>query len=71
MVWAWYLKLFRIAWRTSVMAVPVTTDVEFSHARVAELADALDLGSRGRKPVGVRLPPLAPSKFSYFCNTRF
>jgi hypothetical protein len=28
-------------------------------ARVAELADALDLGSSGRKPVGVRVPPFA------------
>jgi hypothetical protein len=26
---------------------------------VAELADALDLGSSGRKAVGVRLPPFA------------
>ena len=31
-----------------------------AHARVAKLADALDLGSSGRKPLGVRLPPLAP-----------
>ena len=29
-------------------------------ARVAELADALDLGSSGRNPLGVQLPPLAP-----------
>ncbi len=29
-------------------------------ARVAELADALDSKSSGRKPVWVRLPPLAP-----------
>ena len=29
-------------------------------ARVAKLADALDLGSSGRKPLGVQLPPLAP-----------
>jgi hypothetical protein len=29
-------------------------------ARVAELADALDLGSRGSTPVGVQLPPLVP-----------
>ena len=28
------------------------------HPRVAELADALDLGSCARKGVGVRLPPL-------------
>jgi hypothetical protein len=33
-------------------------------ARVAELADALDLGSSGRKSVGVQLPPLAPAKKS-------
>jgi hypothetical protein len=31
----------------------------FSIARVAELADAPDLGSGGQ-PLGVRLPPLAP-----------
>src|SRR4029434_10721315 len=30
-------------------------------ARVAKLADALDLGSSGRKPLGVQLPPLAPT----------
>jgi hypothetical protein len=29
-------------------------------ARVAELADALDLGSSGVTPVGVQIPPLAP-----------
>src|SRR5215475_8265163 len=34
--------------------------VSFCHARVAELADARDLGSRGRKPLRVRVPPLAP-----------
>lgn len=33
-----------------------------SSARVAELADALDLGSSSRKGMGVRLPPLAPKK---------
>ena len=32
----------------------------FSTARVAELADARDLGSRGVKPLRVRVPPLAP-----------
>ncbi len=32
-------------------------------ARVAELADALDLGSSGPDPVGVRVPPLA--RFSF------
>ena len=30
-----------------------------SIARVAELADALDLGSSGLTPVGVRVPPFA------------
>src|SRR5690348_12063134 len=30
-------------------------------ARVAELADAPDLGSGGREAVGVRVPPFAPS----------
>ena len=30
------------------------------HARVAELADAPDLGSGGREAVGVRVSPLAP-----------
>ena len=32
--------------------------VEF--AKVAELADALDSGSSGKSPMGVRLPPFAP-----------
>ena len=32
----------------------------FFFARVAELADALDLGSSGVTPVGVQIPPLAP-----------
>ena len=31
-----------------------------SHANVAELADALDLGSSGRKAMGVRPSPFAP-----------
>jgi hypothetical protein len=31
------------------------------HARVAELADAPDLGSGGREAVGVRVSPLAPT----------
>ncbi len=35
-----------------------------SQARVAELADALDLGSSGFT-VGVRIPPLAPYIFFY------
>ncbi len=29
-------------------------------AKVAELADAPDLGSGGRKAVGVQIPPFAP-----------
>ncbi len=35
-----------------------------SDARVAELADALDSGSSGRKVVWVQVPSLAPSKFN-------
>lgn len=38
-------------------------DMSFRHtqdARVAELADALDLGSSFRKEVWVQVPPLAP-----------
>lgn len=31
-------------------------------ARVAELVDALDLGSSSRKGMGVRVPSLAPLK---------
>ena len=34
----------------------------YYHARVAELVDALDLGSSSRKGVGVRVPSLAPKK---------
>ena len=33
---------------------------ELRSAEVAELADAQDLGSCGRKAVGVQLPPSAP-----------
>ncbi len=54
--------------RSSIPAFPITLDrVCKNHenmpqcARVAELADALDLGSSGI-PVGVRVPSLAPSK---------
>ena len=32
----------------------------YHKARVAELVDALDLGSSSRKGVGVRVPSLAP-----------
>lgn len=35
--------------------------IVFEIASVAELADALDLGSSSRKGVGVRLPSLAPN----------
>ena len=34
------------------------------HAKVAELADAPDLGSGSRKAMGVRLPPFAPIPFT-------
>ncbi len=34
-----------------------------SNARVAELADALDLGSSGKIPMRVQVPPLAPTSF--------
>jgi hypothetical protein len=34
-------------------------------AKVAELADAPDLGSGGRKALGVRLPPFANPVFSF------
>ena len=33
-------------------------------AKVAELVDAQDSGSCGRKPVGVRLPPFAPTLYA-------
>ena len=33
---------------------------EYNFARVAEMADALDLGSSPRKRLGVQLPSLAP-----------
>src|SRR5207249_1779794 len=47
------------------------------HAKVAELADAPDLGSGSRKALGVRLPPFAyhqalsyqPSAFTNACHT--
>src|SRR3954467_4006472 len=32
-----------------------------AHAKVAELADAPDLGSGSRKAMGVRVPPFAPA----------
>jgi hypothetical protein len=32
------------------------------HAKVVELADALDSGSSGSNTMGVRLPPFAPIK---------
>ncbi len=37
------------------------TYIEVSYAKVAELVDALDSKSSGRKPVWVRVPPLVPS----------
>lgn len=33
---------------------------DFTHARVAELVDALDLGSSPPERIGVQLPSLAP-----------
>jgi hypothetical protein len=50
-------------------------DALFRHAKVAELADALDSGSSGRKAVGVRLPPFATKgralwRSPFFCCER-
>ncbi len=39
-------------------------------ARVAELADALDLGSSARKGVGVRIPSLAPASPAWIRASR-
>lgn len=36
--------------------------VQNKHARVAELADALDSGSSERKFIGVQVPSLAPNE---------
>ncbi len=46
-------------WRLEYQAASEKQPV---YARVAELADALDLGSSGLTPLGVRVPPLAPPK---------
>ena len=35
-------------------------------ARVAELADAPDLGSGGRKAMGVQIPPFAPQGYVFY-----
>jgi hypothetical protein len=40
--------------------VPAARALRSGNARVAELADAPDLGSGGREAVGVRVSPLAP-----------
>ena len=40
-------------------SIPVRLTI---NARVAELADALDLGSSGVIPVGVQIPSLAPNQ---------
>src|SRR4030043_1753156 len=40
-------------------SIPVRLTIS---ARVAELADALDLGSSGGTPIGVQVPSLAPEK---------
>ena len=40
-------------------------------AEVAELADALDSGSSGRKAMGVQVPPSAPTTYETFRFRRF
>src|SRR5207253_2739609 len=47
---------FRASWVCCMGGCPPSIP-----ARVAKLADAPDLGSGGCKPLGVRLPPLAPT----------
>ena len=44
-------------------SIPVRLTIS---ARVAELADALDLGSSGVTPIGVQVPSLAPEKIQIF-----
>src|SRR5213080_4706940 len=41
--------------------IPLWGRLARTHAKVAELADAPDLGSGSRKALGVRLPPFAPA----------
>jgi hypothetical protein len=43
----------------------VYLEEEFYHARVAELVDALDLGSSPPERIGVQLPSLAPISGSF------
>ena len=43
-------------------------NVVLQPARMAELVDALDLGSSGRKPVGVQVPLLVPVLLSVFSS---
>ena len=52
--------LLRVRTRSRAGAGRSTPPRHPGRARVAELADALDLGSSGRNPLGVQLPPLAP-----------
>ncbi len=42
---------------------PATMNACAGHAKVAELVDALDLGSSVRKDVRVRVPPFAPLSY--------
>lgn len=44
----------------NVLTLLPKIDIFFGHARVAELADALDLGSSVLLGLGVQVPPLAP-----------
>ena len=46
-------------------SIPMQPTKPYGAARVAELVDALDLGSSSRKGVGVQVPSLAP-KFTVF-----
>ena len=44
--------------------------INFAGAEVVELADTPDSGSGGGNPVGVQIPPSAPSSFSLFLRLR-
>ena len=50
---------------------PLSHQIFQTIAKVAELVDALDSGSSGKKnPVGVQIPPFAPSKREIFLKTK-
>ena len=51
-------------------ATPTAPHAPAYDAKVAELADAPDLGSGGREAVGVRVPPFAPSPERSFRDQR-